>query len=91
MENNLNFINLALALFGGCICICRMGMMAGKIVKQTIRWQYVAWFVALVISVLYGSPVTFGHLVLTAGLVFYLLTGFGAWRHGMPWYAVRGQ
>jgi hypothetical protein len=89
MENSLLIANTALAVFAGYICICRMGMMTYGRVKPAIRWQYVGLFTVLVISVVYGQPVTLGHLALTAGVVFVLSMGFGIWRHGLPMHAMR--
>ena len=87
MESNLWAMNLLVCLFGGYICICRMGKMSAKETKPVIRAQYTLWmalFVASGLSWLYGYPATPPQTLLSAGIVLWLALGVSAWRFGTP-------
>lgn len=79
--------NLGICLFGGYVCICRMGKMTGSETKPVIRAQYVLWmslFVLSGISWTYESPANMAQLLVSSGMVGILALGVGAWRFGTP-------
>ena len=89
MGNNLVILNLVVALFGGCICVCRMGVMQGGKTKFAVVLQYNILFTALCASALswaYGDPADVTQTVLTAAIVLHLVLGFPAWKRGAPAY-----
>lgn len=96
MEHNTALIlgNLATCLFGGWVCICRMGMMSGPTTKPAVRLQYIMLFLLFVvsgISWLFGDPATWTQWTMGAIVIAHLVTGWGAWKYGAPYYTRRVQ
>jgi hypothetical protein len=90
MDNSdkvLVIVNLAICLFGGFVCVCRMGLMRGPLTKPEVRAQYILWFVMFVVS---GLSWTFDQAasiaqILMSGLVLVsILTKWKEWRYGAP-------
>ncbi len=95
MDNSdklLVLVNLAVCVFGGWVCICRMGLMQGSKTKKVVRAQYILLFTSMVVSGIswvYGSIPTVAQLFLSAVIVLHLALGWGAWRHGPPQWVYR--
>jgi hypothetical protein len=85
----LTWINAALCIFGIWICICRASVMNKWRTKGAIRAQYVLWSALLLASAtsrLFESPVHWVQLAMSAGIVWFLASGYPAWRNGPPDY-----
>jgi len=73
-----------------------MGMMQGPVTKPAVRLQYILLFlmfvvsaVGMVVEFLLGHYVTWVQWVMGCMTVAHLVTGWGAWKYGAPYYTRR--
>lgn len=83
-------VNFFLCVMGGWMVICRARHMKPGFTKPVIRVGYLIEFALLIASAIswtYSGPVTLIQFLLTAGIVFRLYIGVGAWKEGQPKHA----
>jgi len=93
-EPLISAINFAVCIVAWYSCVCRLLEMRGERVKNMVRYQYITWFVLLPASGFswcYGEPATLVQLLLSIGGAGYIFMGYGAWRQGVPSYALKQE
>jgi hypothetical protein len=82
--------NFIVCTIGGIICMCRLGRMSNR-TKTVILMQYVFWLMAFSLSNLASlvQTVNIAQLGFSMAAMMHQVSGFRAWKYGVPAYAVK--